>query len=1223
MDLSGLLSALRSLPEYPAALAAFGAPAEAPQSVAFKLARANRAPVAAALAADAPRPTLVVCARADRALTLAEELAVWTVGDRAARARSVHFPEPDPIFYEYDAWRPQTIRARLIALTALTYPNLQPAARSPIVVASARALMTRTLPKRDFLANSRSLIVGQPVRLEKLLEAWVGAGYIAETVVVQPGQFSRRGGIIDIYPIADELPARLELFGDEIETIRRFDPATQRSGEKTDRLVVTPAREALPRHWQAAWELKAEADEPSNFQAPTSNLEFHLPRMFPPASLLEYLPARSRVLIDDWPELEDTVSEFEEQALQLRADQIKAGIIPDDFPLPYLTWGELQDELAERERAPIFLSAPPPSPTGRGVEADAQAEIPVIDLGARFHPGPRYGGQLKPLLDHLFVVTHDSASRAVVVTRQAQRLAELWGEHHAYAYRPPTDSITTLPEPGELVFVQGALSEGWRLDLPAEEGRKTRDEGPSDSLLPPSLTLTPSSLHLLTDAEIFGWARPEPRRRHPVVGHPYALAPEANYADLSPGDFVVHADFGIGRFRELVRRTVEAVEREYLLLEYADGDELYVPIYQTDRLTRYIGGGNGIPMPSLSRLGSTEWQTVRSKTQQAVEEMAKEMLELYARRETAQGKAFGPDTPWQAELEAAFPYVETEDQLRAVGEVKADMEQPRPMDRLICGDVGYGKTEVALRSAFKAVMDGTQVAILVPTTVLAQQHLHTFQTRLAPYPVIVEMLSRFRSRAEAEQITGELAQGKIDIVIGTHRLLQQDVVFKNLGLLIIDEEQRFGVTHKERLKQMRTEVDVLTLTATPIPRTLYMALTGVRDISTINTPPEERLPILTHSGPYNERVVRQSILRELDRGGQVFFVHNRVQSIGIIRRKLEHLVPEARLGVGHGQMDEHELSKVMDQFTAGEIDILLCTSIIESGLDIPNAKTLIVDRADTFGLAQLYQLRGRVGRGAAQAYAYFFTDRRHRPTPEGRERLETIVEQKELGAGYSIAMRDLEMRGAGDLLGPRQSGHISAVGFHLYTRLLAEAVKKLKASRSAPTPQAPIREEVGLELGTLARDAGAGFSISVDLPIPTSIPADYVSDRALRLRLYRRLANLGEENDVEAMGAELADRFGPRPRSLENLLYQLRVKIRAGRAGVSAVASDNGQIVLTLPALGETDQAYLRDSGSLGAGIRVSKNRLWLPRASEKDWRELLLKVLEQLAAEKGSLQPA
>jgi transcription-repair coupling factor (superfamily II helicase) len=644
------------------------------------------------------------------------------------------------------------------------------------------------------------------------------------------------------------------------------------------------------------------------------------------------------------------------------------------------------------------------------------------------------------------------------------------------------------------------------------------------------------------------------------------------------------------------------LEREYLVLEFAEGDELYVPVYQADRLTKYVGADD--QPPTLSRLGSPEWHTARSKAKQAVEELARELLDLYALRATVGKRAFNPDSPWQAELEGSFPFVETADQMRAIEDVKADMQRARPMDRLICGDVGFGKTEVALRAAFKAVTDGAQVALLVPTTVLAQQHYHTFQSRLAPYPIKVEMLSRFRTAPQMRAILRQMGEGQVDILVGTHRLLQRDVRFKNLGLLIVDEEQRFGVTHKEKLKRLRTEVDVLTLTATPIPRTLYFALTGLRDISTINTPPEERLPVLTHTGAYNEKLVRQAILRELDRDGQVFFVHNRVQSIGVIRERLERLVPEASIGVAHGQMDEGQLSRVMDEFSEGEIDLLLCTSIIESGLDIPNANTLIVDRADTFGLAQLYQLRGRVGRSATQAYAYFFTDKTHRPTPEARERLETLAEQTDLGAGYSIAMRDLEMRGAGDILGPKQSGQVTAVGFHLYTRLLSQAVRKLKGAAS--------KEQVAGAPQPAGSPMDLAVSANIELPLAISIPSDYVEDRKVRLGLYQRLANVSGEGDLEALRLELGDRFGPVPRPVDNLLYQLRVKLRAVRAGVLAVGSENGQIVLTLPPMDQLEQAYYEVA--LMDGARTSRNRLWLPRLPEAEWREALLTVLAKLA---------
>ena len=564
---------------------------------------------------------------------------------------------------------------------------------------------------------------------------------------------------------------------------------------------------------------------------------------------------------------------------------------------------------------------------------------------------------------------------------------------------------------------------------------------------------------------------------------------------------MVHVDYGIGRFAGLVERTLDDLRREFLLIEYADGDQLFVPVHQADRVTRYIGAEGATP--TASRLGTQEWERTKTRAHEAVAEVARDLLELYARRMTVEGHAFPPDSTWQHELEASFPYIETEDQLAALRAVKSDMERLRPMDRLICGDVGYGKTEVALRAAFKAVMDGRQVAILVPTTVLAQQHFNTFRQRLAAFPVAVDMLSRFRSRAEADAILKRLGRGEVDILIGTHRLLQKDVGFKELGLVVIDEEQRFGVTDKENLKQLRTEVDVLTMTATPIPRTLYLALTGARDISTINTPPEERLPINTHVGPYDARLVRQAVLREMDRGGQVFFVHNRVQTIESMHARLERLVPEARLAVAHGQMPEKDLADVMERFSGGALDVLLSTSIIESGLDIPNANTLIVDRADTFGLAQLYQLRGRVGRGAARAYAYFFRHPQFRATEEALERLEILAEHTQLGAGYSIAMRDLEMRGAGDVLGVRQHGHIAAIGFHLYTRLLAAAVRRLKGGRD-------LGPEPGAALAT-----PDPLMVSVELPLAYSIPVVYIPDRDLRLHLYRRLADFRTEDELE------------------------------------------------------------------------------------------------------------
>ncbi|HEU5228599.1 MAG TPA: transcription-repair coupling factor, partial [Ktedonobacteraceae bacterium] len=636
--------------------------------------------------------------------------------------------------------------------------------------------------------------------------------------------------------------------------------------------------------------------------------------------------------------------------------------------------------------------------------------------------------------------------------------------------------------------------------------------------------------------EIFGWSkRRGTQRRKPVT-------PASFLAEVNPGDYVVHQEHGIGRFDGLVRMNMTGVEREYLLIQYAGTDKLYIPTDQLDRVTRYIGMGDTIP--ALSKLGTSEWTRAKSKVKENVQDIARDLLRLYSMRESAQGHAYPPDSeqPWLQELEDAFPYEETPDQAHAIEEVKADMERPRPMDRLVCGDVGYGKTEVALRAAFKAVLDHHQVAVLVPTTVLALQHYNTFKERLKAYPVRVELLSRFRSEKEQKHVLEDLALGKVDIVIGTHRLLQKDVVFLNLGLLIVDEEQRFGVAHKERLKQMRHEIDVLTMTATPIPRTLHMSLVNLRDMSVIETPPQERLPIRTTIREYDDDLVREAILREIDRGGQVFFVHNRVQGIQVIAQKLQKLVPEARIIVGHGQMNEEQLERVMIGFSSGEYDVLISTTIIENGLDIPNANTIIVNNAAFFGLAQLYQLRGRVGRGTHQAYAYFFYNKDARLTPIQEKRLRAIFEATELGAGFRIAMKDLEIRGAGNLLGGEQSGFMNSVGFDLYCKLLAEAVQELQGKQV----------EVGL--------AGA----TIDLPLDAYLPDEYVGDRALKVNFYQRLANLNRPEQVETMAAEMSDRFGALPLPVQNLLTLVRLKVEAARLGFEAIAMKDNELVMTV-----------------------------------------------------------
>jgi len=1121
-----LLQQIRSLPVYQALLASLKSGQPQP---ALALPRAVRLPVLAALHADMNRPVLLATDRSDHALQLQDELGFWM----PEVSRHI-FAEPNPLFYEEASWGTTSRRERLQALTALAVYHLPYAEKpplAPVLITSARALMTRTLPRRDFLKASRQLKVGQSVPPGTLLEEWVRIGYQPVDTVLEPGQFSHRGGLLDIWPQAEPHPVRLDFFGDEVDTLRQFDPASQRTVSQLEKLLVTPAREFI-------------VDPATSASIPVPS-EFHIPVFHPSvSSLLDYLPQDALVFVDDLGLLESSVGEIEEQAVKLRAESIAEGTLPEDFPVPYLSWSELADNLQARNTLEL----------GHSTEVIEGEPLAPVSLAAQFGHIERFAGRLKPFTEYLDKLVAAGKS-AIIVSRQCARLEELWAEHEI---RPPVQ----LPQ-----FVEASLSAGWSL----------------------------GDYYLISDSEIFGWERPQPRQRP----RPGAETPEAAYADFQPGDWVVHVDFGVGRYVGLVQRKLEGLDREFLCVEYKNSDQVFVPIHQADRLTRYIGP-DGSP-PSPVSLGTQEWPEAKRKVREAVEEVASELLDLYARRQVAEGFSFSADNAWQGELESSFPYVETEDQVKALGEIKRDMESPRPMDRLLCGDVGYGKTEVALRAAFKAVMDGRQVAVLVPTTVLAQQHYDTFRQRLSAFPVTVEMLSRFRTPREQDQIIYGLATGAVDIVIGTHRLISQDVQFKDLGLAIIDEEQRFGVTHKEHLKKLRTEVDVLTLTATPIPRTLYMALTGVRDISNLNTPPEERLPIVTHIGPYSPKLARQAILRELERGGQIFFVHNRVQTIAAMRMHLEKLVPEARIAIAHGQMPEHELAAVMHQFTDGGVDILLCTSIIESGLDIPNANTLIVDRADAFGLAQLYQLRGRVGRGAARAYAYFFRHKKLAPTPEGQERLEVIAENTQLGAGYSIAMRDLEMRGAGELLGARQSGQIAAVGFHLYTRLLAAAVRTLRRSRGLSEPSQPA-----------ALLADVGLPVNVDLPIPAGIPATYIPDQNLRLRLYRRLADVTDEADLEALSAEFSDRFGPLPEMVSGLFYQMRVKMRAERAGLVSVGMESGQIVLRYPPPAESAKAERLPD--LGPGIRGGKGAYWCTFGKETGWQEQLLDILDRLA---------
>lgn len=1133
----------------------------------FTVIRAARAYFTAGLVRDWQGPVIYLTARGKRAYNIAEQLPVW-LGDE----RPIHrFAEPTPMFYDRLPWDSAIIRERVETLSALLTAE---SAVQPIVVASARALMQRTLPPHTFMQRTFTLRTGERYAPDKLMQTLVNLGYEPVTLVIEPGTFSKRGGIMDVYPLAADAPVRIEWFDDEIDSLRKFEPATQRTIQTITQVTVIPAREALPDLLAAANErlqtwfesLDEQADDSiisitqdaDALTAATAfpTIEHYLPYAYHhPVSLLDYVPDDALVIIEDSDELMQTVDELIEDAEANRENNIRTLQIPPDYPVPYVSGDLLESDLSTKTVVEL---------SNRDLRA-VDGELEPSPLTSLFNPGERFGGQIRPALRRMREIAREPASRAVIISEQIERLAELWQEQTGEKARIIT-ALNDVPDTNTVYFMRGSLGEGWLLTGENE------------------------SLALVTDAEIFNWSRPEPRRRQ-TSRRRASRAPESDYSDWNEGDYVVHVDYGIGQFVGLKHRIFEGTEREYLLIEYDGNDMVFVPIHQSDRLTRFVGPDD--TPPKLSKLGKPEiWARQKDKAKRAAEDEARELLEIYARREAVTGHYYQPDTPWQHELEASFPFVETEDQLRVVREIKRDMESDIPMDRLVTGDVGYGKTEVALRAAFKAVMDGKQVAVLVPTTVLANQHFETFSSRMAPFPVRVGMLSRFRTRAEQNHLLKELREGKLDIVIGTHRLLSADVDIQSLGLIIIDEEQRFGVKHKEHFKKLRAQVDVLTLTATPIPRTLYMSLSGVRDISMIQTPPEERLPVITHVGAWNEKLARQAIMREVDRGGQIFVVHNRVRTIETVRERLEQLVPEASIVVGHGQMSSRQLERVISEFSHGQYDILLATSIIENGVDMPNVNTLIVDRADWFGMSQLYQIRGRVGRGAQQAYAYFFHAGTRKLTQEARARLETLAEHTNLGSGFQISVRDLELRGAGDILSMKQTGHVATVGLQLYTQLLQRAVARLKGEE---LPQA----------STISQER-----IIIDLPIPSYIPNDWIPEMALRLQLYRRIGNLETVEDLSILKDELRDRFGTLPAAVEGLMYQIHVKLLAARINATAIIKPRAHILVKLPWLAAVDRDAL--AASLGDDIEVSRTAVELAFDAET-WQTRLLSILEEL----------
>ncbi|HIN37889.1 MAG TPA: transcription-repair coupling factor [Dehalococcoidia bacterium] len=1116
-------------------------------------------------------PLLVITPRPDDARRLHDQLLTYLGEDQP-----IHLlPEPEVLPYERLAVDANTGNQRLTALAALagagrfgaSEPDVQ-----PLVICSVGSALLYTLPPElmagVFPATGALSLwkKGDRIRIETVLGQWLDLGYHNEPVVEAPGSFSHRGGILDVFPTGSEWPLRIELWDDEIDTIRYFDPVSQRSIRPADEIRLAPAREQLPglAH-QQTMESSIEAldyakcgNEVRDRMAEELSVLSSAPNpetlsfyngLVNQAHLMEYIGANGLVVLERYGRVEAEALELEERFERMREAREDRGELPVNFPSPHMDWEEFSNRLS-------------------GVPQMQLQTWVGDDEDKIFRPSTPYYGKLEQLAAD--VRRHQEANYAVVaVTQHQRRVAEILEQEGVGVTQ--ADSLESAPTAGQVVLLPGYLRDGWTVHLPAggENGEVT-------------------TLVLLTDSELFGTVKEQRYHRRRKAEH----GPEVVLADLVPGAHVVHIDHGVARFAGTTRIGDDEDEKEYLILEYAENDKLYVPTDHLDRVSAYVGAQD--QPPSLTRLSTAEWARVKSRVKGATREMAQELLRINAARAIAEGHEHGSDTVWQQELEDSFPFIETPDQARAIVEVKTDMETTRPMDRLICGDVGYGKTEIALRAAFKSVNDGLQVAMLVPTTVLAQQHYATFSERLSPFPVKIEVLSRFRTPKEQQEVIEGLKDGSVDIVIGTHRLLQKDVRFKNLGLAVVDEEQRFGVSHKERLKQLRQQVDVLTLSATPIPRTLNMALAGIRDLSTMDSAPEARLPVKTFVSEYSEEVIKEAILREMERGGQVFYLHNRVRTINQAAAEINKLVPQARIMVGHGQMAETELEDVMVGFANGDADILVCTTIIESGLDMPNVNTLILERADRFGLAQLYQLRGRVGRSEHRAYAYLLVPRGRRITEAADHRLQAILEASELGAGFRIAMRDLEIRGAGNILGASQSGHIQEVGLDLYTQLLNEAVRELEEEGGSSD---------GVEIPPeLPR---------IELPMNARIPEDYVDHLPTRLAVYQRLAKMSDADYIPEIREELRDRFGPLPEEVENLLTLVSLRTLAADVGVESIVQGNDAIVLSLRV--PVGGARVPLQRALGPSVQVGNTQMQMPlRRLGDEWLSRLTRVLER-----------
>ena len=1050
------------------------------------------------------------------------------------------------------------VRARDEAIGALDSPSERSARmtllhdlsanRPQIVVVPVAALRQYVMPCDVFRAETLELAAGDEPGWDALQQRLFRLGYTRVDVVSAAGEFAVRGGILDVFPATADRPVRLEFFGDTLESLRPFDIASQRSDEGIERITIVPWLEILRDDVLRENVLRGAAGEANVVSAvrqflaggndvpePWLGLAYR-----ERTTLLDYLDARAVVVLEE-PGMLATIDHgledersratnvllagVESGELDVREDEVGEALVAE-LAFPYPRLAAHREALAARRVLVV---------TG-GIETGDLPWLPNIIEGyaQETHPGELFSRQIERFFEAVrgWVAAGDTV---LLVVNGASRLTEILRAADISVER---GTIAAVPRQARDDNGRGALPTHMGSGMPTHmgsgmpthmgRGQVLVDMGSLEA----GFSIPGLRLHVLGDREIFGQPAKRIKLRAVKEGVPVTLA------DLKVGDYVVHAVHGIGQYLGLRTETILGAIGDYLDLKYAGTDRMLVPVHQMHQVTKY--GAHEGAAPKLSKMGGADWARTKGRVSEALAKIADGLVELYAEREMSPGHAFAPDTPWQAELEEAFPYEPTPDQAKAIDETKADMERARPMDRLVCGDVGYGKTEVAVRAAFKAIADKKQVAILVPTTLLASQHHRTFTARFASYPVRIEELSRFKTKKEQQATLAALAAGQVDVVVGTHRLLQKDVVFRDLGLIVVDEEQRFGVMHKERLKQMRATVDVLTLSATPIPRTLQMSLMGVRDLSLIRTAPRNRMSIKTVVVPQSDAIVQRAITSELDRGGQVYYVHNRIESIYGVARALEQLVPKARIAVGHGQMHEHELEPVMAKFIDGEIDIFVSTTIIENGLDIPNVNTIIVNDADRFGLAQLYQLRGRVGRSNHQAYAFLLYQAHKALTEDAKARLEAIREFTHLGSGLQIAMRDLEIRGAGNLLGAAQSGFIGAVGFETYAQLLAEAITARKGAQAATD----ARETV------------------IDVKLDAFVPNDYIPQVSQKIAVYQQLAAARTLDGVEDIVASVRDRFGPLPEPLENLAEITRLRVLALQSGVTRVVINKQRLTL-------------------------------------------------------------